>query len=111
MRLKRVPAFVVVAMLGVISAAQAQTQEHRRSSRPTVDRHIASRHVPQNRVIVTHRSYLDPGPLPLPEERIQSRQYIFPLSMNQYNAGYHNPSDPTGSRFWPLSDPFWPYWP
>lgn len=109
MRLNRVPALVVAAMLGVITAAQAQTQkqthEHRRTPRATANTH------PTSRVIVTHRSYLDPGPEPLPRERIQSRQYIFPLSMLQYNPGYNNPTDPTGSRFWPLSDPFWPYWP
>jgi hypothetical protein len=106
MRLK-VPALVVAAMLGAITAAQAQTQTqtHKRTTRATANTH------PTNRVIVTHRSYLDPGPEPLPQERMQSRQYIFPLSLNQYNPGYRNPTDPTGSRFWPLSDPFWPYWP
>lgn len=110
MRLNKVPAVVVVAMLSVITVAQAQTSERKRSTHATAERHIANRHF-QNRVVVTRRSYLDPGPLPLLQESQQSRQYIFPLSMNQYNAGYHNPSDPTGSRFWPLSDPFWPYWP
>ena len=109
MRLK-VPAVVVAAMLGVITAAQAQTQaqthEHKRTAHAT-----ANTHPTPNRVIVTHRSYLDPGPAPSSRERLQSTQYIFPLGINAYNPGYRNPTDPTGSRFWPLSDPFWPYWP
>lgn len=104
---KMVSAAVVVSMAALVTVAQAQpqTRTHKRTAHATALNHASSR------VIVTHRSYLDPGPEPLPSEQQASTAYIFPLGMLNYHPGTKNPTDPTGSRFWPMNDPFWPRWP
>jgi hypothetical protein len=109
MGMRIVSAAIVASVIGATTLAQAQTQSQTRTHKRAA--HVAAVKHDSNRVIVTRRSYLDPGPEPLLSEEQASTGYIFPLGMLNYHPGTKNPTDPTGSRFWPVNDPFFPRWP
>ncbi len=100
---RKVAAAVVATVVLAVTVATAEAATHKRSSRGEVARHT------RERVIVTRRSYLDPGTEVLPGSGTYT-QYVYPLGFGNHHPEYGNKGDPIYNNFWPLTSSFFPYW-
>ncbi len=92
---------VMAAMALAVAVTPADAATHKRTNH--ADMHA------QRRVVVTRRSYLDPGTEVLPGSQTYT-QYVFPLGFHNHHPEYGFKGDPIYNSFFPLSSSFFPYW-
>jgi hypothetical protein len=98
MNLKTIGAMAVAGAVALAAgAADAQT-----TAKPKQTRAVVAK--PKTRVVVTKRSYLDPGTEVKPGEGSYYNTVVYPPGYNPWRS---NNIDPMNSYRWPLPDPFY----
>jgi hypothetical protein len=99
---KTIAAAVMAATTFAVAVAPAAAETYKRTHRSDVARH-------DRRVVVTRRSYLDPGTEVLPGSQNYT-QYVYSRGFYNHHPEYGDPGSPIYNGFFPISSSFFPYW-